>query len=335
MSKAAASSGIGGGSPLHGLREVLRDAVRASLTPLEALALRLGGEPLPYAPIFIISPPRSGSTLLYLLAAQKFHLSYFSNFAMACPASPGLLTLLGAPLGACAGGASLENSFGETQGWNGPNQGYRAWNRWFPTDRDFVPPGELPARLRDELRRTIGLLEKANRAPFINKWQRNATRVQALHAALPEAVFLHLRRNSLLTTQSVLLARRKLLSDSDDWFSAMPRHYAHDRGKSQLQLATEQVALLERDIEEDKDTIGRERFFELDYESLCREPDAALEAFAAWYAARNSTRLRERKKLGLRLEESQAIRIGPGEVAEIEALRAALAKAPPPPSPQP
>src|SRR3546814_3224396 len=57
---------------------------------------------------------------------------------------------------------------------------YRAWNRWFPTDRDFVPPGELSARARDALRRTIGLLEKAGGAPFINKWQRNATRAQAL-----------------------------------------------------------------------------------------------------------------------------------------------------------
>src|SRR3546814_3980906 len=123
---------------------------------------------------------------------------------MACPASPALLTLPGPPFGACAGGASLDNSFGETPGWNGPNQGYRAWNRWFPTDRDFVPPGELSARARDALRRTIGLLEKAGGAPFINKWQRNATRAQALHDILPEAVFLHLRRNGLLTTQSVL-----------------------------------------------------------------------------------------------------------------------------------
>src|SRR3546814_591179 len=193
------------------------------------------------------------------------------------PASPALLTLLGAPFGACAGGASLDNSFGETPGWNGPNQGYRAWNRWFPTDRDFVPPGELSARARDALRRTIGLLEKAGGAPFINKWQRNATRAQALHDILPEAVFLHLRRNGLLTTQSVLLARRKLLTDPDDWFSAKPRRYVPERGKSQLQFAAEQVALLERDLEEDKAAIGRERFFELDYEDLCRDADGALE----------------------------------------------------------
>src|SRR3546814_3168423 len=99
---------------LHAVRSALRDAVRAGLAPVERLALRLG-DPLPYAPIFIVSPPRSGSTLLYLLAVQKYRLSYFSNFAMACPASPALLTLLGAPFGACAGGARSEEHTSELQ----------------------------------------------------------------------------------------------------------------------------------------------------------------------------------------------------------------------------
>src|SRR3546814_14568001 len=123
---------------LHAVRSALRDAVRAGLAPVERLALRLG-DPLPYAPIFIVSPPRSGSTLLYLLAVQKYRLSYFSNFAMACPASPALLTLLGAPFGACAGGASLATSFGETPGWTGPTPGYRCVTPRFPP-----PPAILP-----------------------------------------------------------------------------------------------------------------------------------------------------------------------------------------------
>lgn len=305
------------------MRDLLRDAVRSSLRPVESLALTLG-EPISFPPIFIVSPPRSGSTLLYLLAVRKFRLCHFSNFAMTCPASPAVLTLLGAPFGACDGSSSLDNSFGETQGWNGPNQGYRAWNRWFPTDRDFIAPDELSPKHRREMRRTIGLLEKAVRAPFINKWQRNATRVQALHAVFPEAVFLRLRRNSLLTAQSVLLARRELLSSVDAWFSAMPRRYEHDSSKSHAQLAAEQVALLERDLDEDAETVGRERFFVLGYDELCRDPDGALDAFSRWYTARTGSKLRERQRLNLALTESDSIRISDSEVAEIEAAFKAL-----------
>ena len=305
------------------MRDFLRDAVRASLKPLEA-ALLHRGEPFPFSPIFIISLPRSGSTLLYLLAVRKFRLSYFSNFTMACPASPGILTAIGAPFGACAGGSSLDNSFGETRGWNGPNQGYRTWNLWFPTDRDFIAPAAIPPEHRRKLRQTIGLMEKAVRGPFINKWQRNATRVQALHAVFPEAVFLHLRRDSLLTAQSILLARRRLLASPDAWFSAMPRNYLHDPHKSQLQLAAEQVALLERDLEEDKDVIGREKFFELDYEVLCRNPDEALDRFAQWYDRRTARPLKKRGKLDLQLRESNTIRISQAEAAQIETILSAL-----------
>lgn len=312
------------------MRIFLRDAVRATLKPLESLVLPLG-EPLPFPPIFIISLPRSGSTLLYLLAVRKFRLSYFSNFAMSCPASPGLLTLVGAPFGACGGGASLENSFGETKGWSGPNQGYRTWNTWLPTDRDFIDPGTISAAQSRKLRQTVGLIEKAARAPFINKWQRNATRLQVLQAIFPEAVFLHLRRDSLMTAQSILLARREMLSGPNDWFSAKPRGYLSDPRKSQLRLAAEQVAFLEKDVEEDKDILGRDKFFELDYGTLCRDANASLDAFAAWYQRRTSRVLQERRKLDIRLTESNNLRISVDEAREIDNILRTLR---PPPLPK-
>src|SRR3546814_13954372 len=113
---------------------------------------------------------------------------------MACPASPALLTLLGAPFGACADGASLDNSFGETPGWNGPNQGSRACKRWFPTDRDFVPPGELSTHARDALLRTLDLFAQSVGAPTPNKWHRTATNAPAPPDLSPQAGCLPFRQ---------------------------------------------------------------------------------------------------------------------------------------------
>jgi hypothetical protein len=301
------------------MRNLLRGVVRTSLRPLESLALGAMGD-LPFPPIFIVAPPRSGSTLLYLLAAQKFHLSYFSNFSMMCPESPGVLTLLGAPFGACSGGATLENDFGETSGWNAPNQGYRAWNRWFPTDRDYLDPSEVSARARRQIRQTVSVIEKATRSPFINKWQRNATRVQALRAVFPEAVFLQLRRDPILTVQSILFARRKLLAKDSEWFSAMPRSYVNDSRKNHLRQAAEQVALLEMDLDEDKKAVGYDRFFVLSYQDLCRNAEAALEAFSSWYTLRTSVHLRHRQSLNVDLTENKSIRITGDEIAQIKGV---------------
>lgn len=301
------------------MRTLLRDTVRKSLRPLETLVLP-GHAEIPFPPIFIVSPPRSGSTLLYLLAAQKFHLSYFSNLSMTCPESPALLTLLGVRFGVCDGGSNLENRFGETIGWNAPSQGYRAWNRWFPADRDYIDPGAVTPEGRRNLRRTIGAIERATASPFINKWQKNTTRAQALHAILPEAVFLHLRRDPILTVQSILAARREVLTDDHEWFSAMPRSYDRSVGKTVLQKAAEQVALLEMDLEADKKLIGMERFFELGFRDLCGDANAALDGFSAWYAARTGIRLRHRHDVKAGLKENTAITIGTEDVAEVQRI---------------
>jgi hypothetical protein len=301
------------------MRRILREFIRTSLRPVERLALK-GSENLLYPPIFIVSPPRSGSTLLYCLAVQKFHLSYFSNFAMMCPESPAVMTLLAASLGACAGGNSLENHFGETPGWNGPNQGYRVWNRWFPTDKDYVDPALLSPFSRRQARQTIKIIEQATRSPFINKWQRNATRVQAIQAIFPEAVFLHLQRDPIMTVQSILNARRKLLANDSEWFSAMPRSYVPDSRKNHLRQAAEQVALIEMDLEEDKKVVGRDKFFTLSYQELCHDSDMALETFSSWYAARTGIQLRCRRFLNIDLTEIKSIHMTGDEIQQIKCV---------------
>ena len=301
------------------MRQLLRDIVRKSLRPMERLVLPAGAD-VPFPPIFIVSPPRSGSTLLYLLAAQRFHLSYFSNLAMTCPESPALLTLLGAQFGACEGGHNLKNRFGETYGWNAPSQGYRAWNRWFPVDRDYVAPGDVtPEHCRD-MRRTIGAIERATASPFINKWQKNTTRVQALHAIFPEAVFLHLRRDPILTVQSILAARRALGTGDSEWFSAMPRSCDRSTGKTMLQQAAEQVALLELDLEADKKLIGAERFFELNFRDLCSDANAALDGFSAWNIARTGVRLRHRHDVEAGLKENTTITMATEDITEVKRI---------------
>ena len=301
------------------LRDAMRDTLRSALEPAESLLLGLG-KPVRSPPVFIVSLPRSGSTLLYLLLIQRFRFSYFSNFAMSCPASPGTLTVLGAPFGVCMGGIRMENNFGETRGWNGPNQGYRTWNRWLAAQSDYIDPVDIPVASCRRLRQTIGLIESAVNAPFINKWQKNATRIRALHAVFPEAVFIHLRRDRLLTAQSILLARRKLKLSQDQWFSAKPRHYSADPGKSDLRQAAEQVALLELELEQDKALIGAERFFELNYEHLCKDLGATLTAFANWYEVVAHRALRKRPEVVVQLNESNSIRISDQEVAEINGI---------------
>ncbi len=86
---------------------------------------------LEYRPLFVISLPRSGSTLFYQLLLQRFRLAYFSNLMAAFPDSPVTVARLSRGFGGSTR-RRISRALRATRGWRGPNQGWRLWNRWLP-----------------------------------------------------------------------------------------------------------------------------------------------------------------------------------------------------------
>src|SRR5262245_7661616 len=84
-------------------------------------------ERLAHSPLFVISLPRSGSTLLYQLLLQRFRLAYFSNLMAAFPLSPATIAAASAWFGGQSPPRDFASNFGATRGWRGPNQGWRLW----------------------------------------------------------------------------------------------------------------------------------------------------------------------------------------------------------------
>ena len=76
-------------------------AVRAAIARRLAAYERRGLSPperLEYRPLFVISLPRSGSTLFYQLLLQRFRLAYFSNLMAAFPESPVTVARISQPV---------------------------------------------------------------------------------------------------------------------------------------------------------------------------------------------------------------------------------------------
>ncbi len=145
-------------------------------------------------------------------------------------------------------------------------------------------------------------------------------RLRALAATLPEALFVHLRRASELTAQSILAGRRRFLGDEAAWFSARPRDYERIRDLEPLEQVCAQVVALERDLHEDQLQIGTDRFIFVSYEALCLAPQAVLDGVGDWYRERTGTALTIRREIGITLNaQSQTerrtggIRADPGD----------------------
>src|SRR5688572_20935868 len=84
------------------------------------------------APVFIVGPPRSGSTLLYDALAESMQFSYFSNLTAEFYAVPVIGAYLSRALPDRRQSRSHEISYGHVPGLKSPSECGKFWYRWFP-----------------------------------------------------------------------------------------------------------------------------------------------------------------------------------------------------------
>lgn len=275
---------------------------------------------LRFAPIFIVGNPRSGSTLLYQAITRYFNVCYFSNLMMLFPESPTCISRIIAPVNGCNPPYSFYNKYGFTVGLKSPNQGLRFWNRWFPDNYGYVAPEALSKRAKKEIRNTIALIQECFEAPFVNKCQPLSERLLAIVEALPEAVFIRIKREPVFTAQSILLGKRELWNDENRWFSTKPRNYEEIKYGNYLEKICNQVFYIEKNIDSNIEIIGKDKFLTIHYEELCKSPRMVLDSIKSFYVNKNKYRALEvRNEIPLSFRNSNSIKISAKEFKVIEA----------------
>jgi hypothetical protein len=147
-------------------------------------------------------------------------------------------------------------------------------------------------------------LGNAARRPLVFKNLVNTLRLEPLGTALPEAVFVFIRRDLLANAASILRARRQINGEYETWWSAEPPELEELRRRPPHEQAVEQVRRIEALVERDRDRLGRDRFLELRYEQLCENPAAWLAAVEA-LAERHGFRLARRRQIPAKFEASR------------------------------
>lgn len=317
---------------MDALRAAAKSLVTRPLQWLESRCLREARE-LHQAPIFILSLPRSGSTLFYLLLTRYYALSYFSNLASRFPTAPTAVSLLARHLGVASPPDDLRAWYGNTPRWNSPSQAYPVWNRWLDPDLDYIEPDSLDARAVIEMRATVAFFQDQLGGPFCSKWQRHLPRACALAQAFPEAVFIYLERSPALTAQSLLTGRREFLGDEAAWLSVRPSDYRPTKDDDPLEQVCRQVHHLRLDAARYLQAIGSRRCYATSYESFCDDPRAVLVQFGDWYRRATGARLEQRPVALPRLSRVGRPKVTPREFARITERLACLASGPATPRP--
>jgi hypothetical protein len=254
----------------------------------------------------VIGTPRSGSTLVYQLLVQAFDVGYLSNRHCRWWGAPSLVERFWHP----SPPAVYESRFGRTVGPAAPSECEGFWYRFFRRSPQYVPLGEAdPARLR-RLRAAVRRLGDAAGRPLVFKNLLNTLRLRPLGTALPEAVFVCVRRDVVATAASLLESRRTISGDVTKWWSAEPPEIEELRRLPPEQQVVEQVRRIEALVHRDRESLGAGRFLELRYEEVCEDPAEAMREVGA-LAERSGFRLARRLGIPAKFERSGGRRIDP------------------------
>jgi len=257
------------------VRSILNGGLAAcnkALSPIEHLVVARKRD-LPFPPVFIIGSPRSGSTLLYQVLVARYRFAYFTNFTSRFYCAPTVASWLAHKLFPPPPVSDYTSRYGQTTGWHGPHECGAFWYRWFLRgEYVYVIPGVTPVAHLKELRREVTGMSSVARAPVLFKNTYNSMRIAPITEALPEACFLVCQRDFVDTAQSILNGRKKLYGDKERWMGVQPKEIGEIRTHPYWQQVVEQVYYVYQQIEKDKRRSGADRFFDVHYSQLCREP---------------------------------------------------------------
>jgi len=201
------------------------------------------------APIFIVGPPRSGTTLLYQLMVTAFNVSYLPNIANTFYLCPVLATKVTKVL--CPPYRSTwQSSFGVEKGLMAPSEGGNVWNRWFPhvAREGYEYTMQLDPRDKVELVNMVNGIEKIFDAPFLNKNVKMSVRIPALLGIYHNACFVIIERDFDEVVTSNIMMRQVF---GRTWMSVAPLEYNEIKGLPQEEQVTLQIKYVIDNMETD------------------------------------------------------------------------------------
>ncbi len=222
-------------------------------------------------PLFMVAPPRTGTTLLYQYLLQNVALSYISNLMAVMPCHMIKLCRLFPRVANHYTGPIRPSYHGFVPGLLAPSEAGKIVDRWF--DAQYWPED------RPKIRRTIAAISLATGRPLLLKSLTNSTRIDRIMQTFPYARFIVVTRDERFAAQSILLARQRLGIGDKTWWSVCPPGVEHLDGKSAAYRAVWQVVATNHAIRDALTEAGRAVKY-VRYEQFCDDPSGTTSHLA-------------------------------------------------------
>lgn len=228
-----------------------------------------------FPPVFIIGPPRSGSTLLFQAMINTFDFNYTTNADAKWYGGISLRKrFFPVPVGESK--TDFNSDHGQTSGRHAPHECGEYWYQFFRRKPQHVSSDEVDKGTMMRLRRSLQRMTSAGKAPMLFKNMNCALRLGPIHQACPGALYIVTHRNLLWNGNSLLQVRHKVHGDYSKWWSMEPEEIDDLKRLSPEEQVTEQIRCIHKEIDKQRGQAGPEQFFDVDYEDLCRDPKGVM-----------------------------------------------------------
>ncbi len=229
--------------------------------------------------IFLVSSPRVGSTFLYQQIINKLGCCYISNFTndffSATPA-------FGMYLETSARGeqhqVKYQSEYGKTGGLFETSEASAVFANWF----GGTHPSETQScdfhcnASKTHMYKSIKAFNTVTNSTFVTKNPWNSFRISAISKALPNALFVWIRRSIDRAALSDLENRYKRGDPGKIWNSATTKDYIEIQTRPYWEQVVLQQASYSRAISASLAKLPESNWTQVWYEDLCDSPDTAV-----------------------------------------------------------
>jgi hypothetical protein len=235
-----------------------------------------------YPLLFVIGVPRSGTTLLSQLISTHLNVAYINNLVASFWSAPLYGIALSEKIVKSRHQSTFRSEYGKTKGLEEPHEFGFFWKELFGYDMRFQPTEEIEESIDwNRIQRVLRNLVHAYGRAVTFKYLPICWHLAQLKSALPEAVFVRVKRDPLESACSLIRFRLQGFGSNDYMASLIPTSLQALGDRPYWVQVAGQVFFIEKILDEQLATVPPLDVLDLDYEKLCSAPRGALEQVAA------------------------------------------------------
>ncbi|MGI9390230.1 MAG: sulfotransferase family protein [Boseongicola sp.] len=221
-----------------------------------------------FPPVFLIGPPRSGSTLVYQALCRAANVCFISNTMALLPRFMGRLAPWSLSRAPTSSSPYPRGDYGFLPGLFAPSEAGKVFDGWFSDDNRFD---------QSDVRRMIAGLSRRVDRPLLVKSPSLILRLDQINNMLPYARFIVLSRTPAFIVQSLLEGQSNQALSDDRWEGISPPMAVNRTFDGPEDKTAWQVAELLRSIELNMADVDASRISRVSYEDFCEDPRGCID----------------------------------------------------------